>query len=135
METKFILINSLTESLILNVWDYNDHRKNALLGSSTFELSRLQDDATQEGIESAILKDGKDRGELRYDVSFFPVLKPEDGEDVVDTSTFLGMNQLCYLLTARSCWHRTAYHPSGEGPRRIQVYVWRSQSVGQSLPW
>ncbi|KAF9023422.1 tricalbin [Hymenopellis radicata] len=86
METKFILINSLTESLILNLWDYNDHRKNALLGSSTFELSRLQDDATQEGIESAILKDGKDRGQLRYDVSFFPVLKPEDGEDVVDTT-------------------------------------------------
>lgn len=85
METKFILINNLAESLVFNLYDYNDHRKNSLLGSSTFELAQLQEDATLEGLASQLLMDGKERGELRYDVSFFPVLTPEDGEDTSDT--------------------------------------------------
>jgi Ca2+-dependent lipid-binding protein len=42
----------------------------------SFELAKLQEDATWEGIEQAVLRDGKERGLLRYDVSFYPVLKP-----------------------------------------------------------
>ncbi|KAF7306591.1 hypothetical protein MIND_00450400 [Mycena indigotica] len=86
METKFILINSLNESLVLSLYDYNDHRKNALLSSTSFELAQLQDDAVREGIEAQLLKDGKDRGTLRYDLSFYPVLKPEEGKELPDTS-------------------------------------------------
>lgn len=60
------------------------------MGTATFELGKLNEDATQEGIESKILKDGKERGELRFDVSFYPVLKPQkvDGkeEELPDTS-------------------------------------------------
>jgi len=89
METKFLLINSLNESLILNVFDYNEHRKNTLLGTATFELAKLQEDATHEGIETALLKDGKERGELRFDCSYYPVLKPEEGkEELHDASEF-----------------------------------------------
>ncbi|EMD41578.1 hypothetical protein CERSUDRAFT_110127 [Gelatoporia subvermispora B] len=76
-ESKFILVNTLTESLVLSVLDYNDHRKNTLLGSASFDMSRLREDATAEGIEAPILKDGKERGTLRFDVTFYPVLKPE----------------------------------------------------------
>ncbi|KAG5654026.1 hypothetical protein H0H81_008041 [Sphagnurus paluster] len=79
-ETKFLLVNSLQESLILNLWDYNDHRKDSHMGASSFELSKLHEDAVQEDIRSTLLKDGKERGELRYDVSYFPVLEPEDGQ-------------------------------------------------------
>ncbi|KAF5375164.1 hypothetical protein D9758_000478 [Tetrapyrgos nigripes] len=86
METKFVLINSLTESLVLNLFDYNDHRKDTLLGSSTFELEKLTKDATWEGVMTPVLKDGKERGELRYDVSFYPVLKPEGQEEIPDTT-------------------------------------------------
>lgn len=77
------MINSLQESLVLSLWDYNDHRPDTELGAATFELARLLDDATHEGINSNILKDGKERGTLRYDVSFYPVLKPTmvDGKD------------------------------------------------------
>jgi Ca2+-dependent lipid-binding protein len=85
METKFLLVNSLNESLILNLWDYNDHRKNALMSSATFELSNLLEDATQEGLAALLLKDGKERGELRYDVSFYPVLEAEEGKEAVDS--------------------------------------------------
>ncbi|KAJ7693677.1 C2 domain-containing protein [Mycena rosella] len=86
METKFILVNSLNESLILSLYDYNDHRKNALLSSTSFELAQLQEDATREGIEATLLKDGKERGILRYDVSYFPVIKSEEGKPEPDTS-------------------------------------------------
>lgn len=89
-ETKFILVNSLSESLIFNLWDYNDHRKDTLLGSASFELSTLQEDANQEDLTSPVLKDGKNRGELRYDISFYPVLKPEEGQtEIPETSTFI----------------------------------------------
>ncbi|TFY64762.1 hypothetical protein EVG20_g5845 [Dentipellis fragilis] len=76
-ETKFLLVNNLTDNLILSVYDYNEHRKDTELGASTFELSKLVEDATQENLEIPILKDGKDRGELRFDVTYYPVLKPE----------------------------------------------------------
>ncbi|KAH8120625.1 tricalbin [Phellopilus nigrolimitatus] len=89
-ETKFLLINSLTETLTLSLFDWNEHRKDSDLGAASFELSKLNEDATQEGIEAKVLKDGKERGELRFDVSFYPVLKPQkiDGgkeEELPDT--------------------------------------------------
>ena len=89
-ETKFLLINSLMDSLVMTIYDYNDHRKNSLLGSSTFALESLKEDATQDGLESLILKDGKERGQLRYDVSFYPVLKPQalnGKEELPETSS------------------------------------------------
>lgn len=67
-ETKFLLINTLTEVLSLNVLDYNDHRKDSNMGAATFELSKLQEDAIQEHLMSSVFKDGKERGELRYDM-------------------------------------------------------------------
>ncbi|KAG6883467.1 hypothetical protein C0992_008676, partial [Termitomyces sp. T32_za158] len=56
------------------------------MGSTSFELSKLLEDATQEDIHSLILKDGKDRGELKYDVSYYPVLEAAEGEELPDTS-------------------------------------------------
>lgn len=92
-ETKFLLINSLSEALSLTLFDWNEHRRDSELGAATFDLTKLGEDAVQEGIEAKILKDGKERGELRFDLSFYPVLKPQkiDGgkeEDLPDTSTF-----------------------------------------------
>lgn len=55
------------------------------MSSSTFELSKLAEDATQEGIVAPLLKDGKERGELRYDVSFYPVLEAEEDKDAADS--------------------------------------------------
>ncbi|CAE7115005.1 unnamed protein product [Rhizoctonia solani] len=76
-EVKFLVINSLTETLNLTLLDHNDHRKDTELGTASFELSALADDATQEGLFRKVLKDGKERGEIKFDVSFFPVLKPQ----------------------------------------------------------
>ncbi|KAG8744411.1 hypothetical protein FRC10_010189 [Ceratobasidium sp. 414] len=76
-EVKFLLVNSLTETLNLSILDHNEHRKDTDLGSASFELSALTEDATQEGIVRKVLKDGKERGELKFDIAFFPVLKPQ----------------------------------------------------------
>ncbi|KAI0308025.1 tricalbin [Multifurca ochricompacta] len=83
-ESKFLLINRLTDNLVLTVMDYNDHRKDTELGASIFELSKLDEDATQENLSLPILKDGKERGELRFDVLYFPVLKPQVNESGVE---------------------------------------------------
>lgn len=123
METKFILINNLTESLVFNLYDYNDHRKNTLLGSSTFELMRLQEDATLEGLASQLLMDGKERGELRYDVSFFPVLTPEDGEDT---------SQTCKrLLASVDCSNH--YNSVQRSALSVSLYIKPRSSMPKSL--
>lgn len=98
METKFILINNLTESLVLSVLDYNDHRKDSEMGFASFDLSKLREDAVHDGVEAPILKDGKERGILRFDVSFFPVMKPDTTgiEEIPDSS---------------KCAHCTERHP------------------------
>lgn len=88
METKFILIHSLKESIILNLFDYNDHRKDTPLGSVAFNLSKLVDEQTHEDIVDSIVHEDKDHGELRYDVNYFPVIEAEEGkEEVLDSST------------------------------------------------
>lgn len=100
METKFVLVNSLAEVLNLNLYDFNDHRKDTLLGTTTFELAQLQEEAVHEGLTSQLLKDGKDRGELKYDISFYPVLKPQEGQDAPDTSELMNfMGITCGRLT------------------------------------
>ncbi|KAH7883879.1 C2 domain-containing protein [Phlebopus sp. FC_14] len=83
METKFILVNSLQDSLVLSLLDYNEHRKDTPLGAATFGLEKLLEDATLEGIELPVLKDGKDKGHVRFNVSYYPALKPEivDGKE------------------------------------------------------
>ena len=92
METKFLLVNSLHESLVLNVMDFNDHRQNTILGSASFSLEVLEHDATQEDISRPILKDGQDRGDLQFDVNFYPVItlsKTSEGtvQKLPETST------------------------------------------------
>lgn len=83
-ETKFLLVTSLADNLCLTVFDYNDHRKNTELGSVAFELGNLAEDATQDDLEFPILKDGKEKGTLRFDVHYFPVLTPQVNESGVE---------------------------------------------------
>ncbi|CCM00332.1 uncharacterized protein FIBRA_02362 [Fibroporia radiculosa] len=97
METKFLLVNSLTESLILSVMDYNEHRKDTEIGSAMFDLSKLREEGTYEGIEAPIQKEGKEKGILRFDVTFYPVLKPSvdtGGMEKVPNDTKVGIVRL-----------------------------------------
>ncbi len=96
-ETKYILINNLNDQLILSVYDYNGRRKNTKVAFATFELGRLIEDASQEDLVSPLLKEGKNKGELRYDVTFYPVVENEVGvgkEEILDSSEFASFHFL-----------------------------------------
>lgn len=116
METKFILINALNESLVLKLWDYNDHRKNTLLGDAMFDLSKLIEDATQENVESPVLRDGKPKGELKYDIAFYPVLEAKEGQDAPDSCTLFRSCRSNFPLTiSHSCRYRPSRASSSQG--------------------
>ncbi|KAG2138018.1 hypothetical protein DEU56DRAFT_945845 [Suillus clintonianus] len=77
-------------------FDYNDHRKDTLLGAATLEQQKLLEDATQERLELPVLKDGKGTGLIRLNVNSFPFLKPElvDGKDILPQTAFFYLNSL-----------------------------------------
>ncbi|KJA26087.1 hypothetical protein HYPSUDRAFT_133560, partial [Hypholoma sublateritium FD-334 SS-4] len=86
-ETKYLLVHSLQDTLDFQVYDYNDHRKDTLMSSASFLFSKLIDDQTHENLTSPLLKEGKTRGEIRYDINYFPCIEPEEGkEEVLDSN-------------------------------------------------
>lgn len=91
-ETKFILINNFNDPLTINVFDYNDIRKDKELGKATFALDVLEKDPVHENLTLEVISNNKTRGQVVADVKFFPVMKPivlEDGtiEPVPETNT------------------------------------------------
>ena len=107
--------------------DYSELLKDTEIGSSIFELAKLNEDATQEDLSLPILKDGKQRGDLRFDVFYFPVLKPQVNESGVEelpessecrlhVSSVFGPNQN-YVCR---CWRRAIHGPPGQRPRQFR---------------
>ena len=80
-ETKTILINSLNDSLSLQIFDFNEIRKDKLLGTVNFDLKNLEEDAEQENVSAAIVYNTKPRGEVVFDIRYYPVLRPKKLED------------------------------------------------------
>lgn len=80
-ETKTILINSLNDALSFQVYDYNEIRKDKLLGTANFDLKSLEEDAEQESVSCPVMYNAKPRGEVVFDVRFYPVLRPKKLED------------------------------------------------------
>jgi Ca2+-dependent lipid-binding protein len=74
-ETVNVIITSLKDSLTINIFDYNDIRKDKELGISTFSLDQLEEEPTHENLHLEILSGGRPRGILQADVRFFPVLE------------------------------------------------------------
>ena len=138
METKFLLVHSLRESLVLNVMDFNDHRHDTVLGSASFALEVLEHDATQEDILRPILKDGNDRGELRFDVSFYPIISlSKTSQGTVQKLPETSMSQYTTCLISLTIFRRRRHSPagpsSGKRPRHHPLYVRRSKPIRQGL--
>jgi Ca2+-dependent lipid-binding protein len=82
-ETVNIIVTSLKDSLTINLFDYNDIRKDKELGTATFALDQLETEADHENLQLEVMSGGRARGILSADVRFFPVLeglKLEDGK-------------------------------------------------------
>ncbi|EXJ62023.1 hypothetical protein A1O7_02455 [Cladophialophora yegresii CBS 114405] len=76
-ETMYIIVTNFTDSLTLQVYDYNDVRKDKHLGTATFALDQLEGVTEHENLSIDVLSNGKHRGVLNCDIRFFPVLEPE----------------------------------------------------------
>ncbi|GAA5987383.1 hypothetical protein JCM10908_001933 [Rhodotorula pacifica] len=74
-ETKYILLNSLTETLNLSIMDFNERRNDSPMGTVTFDLKSLAEDGEQTGLLGEVIYNGQPRGRVTYDVNYYPVLK------------------------------------------------------------
>jgi Ca2+-dependent lipid-binding protein len=80
-ETVNIIVTSLKDSLTINLFDYNDIRKDKELGTATFALEQLEEETDHENLHLEIMSGGRPRGILQADVRFFPVLEGTTLED------------------------------------------------------
>jgi Ca2+-dependent lipid-binding protein len=74
-ETVNIIITSLKDALTVNIFDYNEIRKDKELGTATFALEQLETETDHENMHLEIMSGGRPRGILQADVRFFPVLE------------------------------------------------------------
>ena len=80
-ETIYVIITTLADSLTLQIYDYNDIRKDKELGTATFALDQLESVTEHENLQLEVLANGKARGLVQADVRFFPVLEGRTLED------------------------------------------------------
>ena len=93
-ETKTILINSLNNALSFQIFDYNEIRKDRLLGTANFDLKQLEEDAEHENVTGQIMYNAKSRGQVLFDVRYYPVLLPkklDDGTEQAPPDTTTGI--------------------------------------------
>lgn len=93
-ETKYLLVNTLDQKLTFNCFDFNDVRKDALIGSFDFDLSDLYQKPAQEHLTRDLLSKGKSRGVLNYSINWFPVIKNEDDDDVSEEKSDIDTKEL-----------------------------------------
>ncbi|KAF1942413.1 tricalbin [Clathrospora elynae] len=80
-ETVNIIVTSLKDSLTINLFDYNDIRKDKELGTATFALEQLEEISDHDNLHLEVMSGGRERGIVQADVRFFPVLEGATLED------------------------------------------------------
>ncbi|KAL9000237.1 MAG: hypothetical protein Q9169_001139 [Polycauliona sp. 2 TL-2023] len=80
-DTLYVIITSLNDSLTLQLYDWNEYRKDKELGTATFPLEQLEEITEHENLQLEVMANGKPRGVVQADVRFFPVLEPQKLED------------------------------------------------------
>lgn len=80
-ETKYVLINNLSETLTLTIFDFNDIRKDKLIGSANIPLETLESKPDQENLSGEIQDGSKSRGGINYELHWFPVLEGRKLDD------------------------------------------------------
>ena len=80
-ETVNVIITSLSDVLTLQVFDYNEYRKDKELGVASFALEHLQSENVHENQQIEVMGGGRARGVLETDIRFFPVLEAEKNPD------------------------------------------------------
>ncbi|SMR43530.1 unnamed protein product [Zymoseptoria tritici ST99CH_3D1] len=74
-ETVNVILTSLKEPLTINLFDYNEYRKDKELGVATFNLEQLEANNDMESQILEVMANGRPRGRVQCDIRFFPVLQ------------------------------------------------------------
>lgn len=96
-DTIYVIITSFGDSLTLQVYDWNEYRKDRELGTATFPLDQLEAQTEYENLQIEVMANGKARGIIQADVRFFPVLegrKLEDGSTEAPPESNTGIARL-----------------------------------------
>ncbi|KAF3769104.1 tricalbin [Cryphonectria parasitica EP155] len=80
-ETHYIIVTSFNDTLDIQVFDWNEFRKDKELGTASFSLSSVEEIYEHENERLEIKSGGKARGALMCDIRFFPVLEATKGPD------------------------------------------------------
>ncbi|KAI8644638.1 C2 domain-containing protein [Parasitella parasitica] len=81
-ETHFVLLNNLNDILCFQILDRNTGRNDAEIGVANLDLKEIQEsEGAIEGLNLVVLRSGKPVGEVKADVRYFPVSKPDKLED------------------------------------------------------
>lgn len=80
-ETLYIILTSLKDALTLQVYDWNEYRKDKELGTATFPLDQLETQTEHENLQMEVMANGKARGLIQADVRYFPVMEGRKLED------------------------------------------------------
>jgi Ca2+-dependent lipid-binding protein len=80
-ETKYAIVTSFNDVLTMQIFDYNEFRKDKELGVTSFPLERVQEVTEYENEQLEVMANGKARGILTADIRFFPVL---EGREIAD---------------------------------------------------
>lgn len=76
-ETKYLLVNTLNQKLSLTCFDFNDVRKDTLIGSIDVDLNELYQTPSIENKTSELLIGSKSRGFLNYSLNWYPMIRDE----------------------------------------------------------
>ena len=77
-ETKYVIVTSFNDIATLQIFDYNEYRKDKELGTASFPLERVQEITEHENESLEVMANGKVRGAIAADFRFFPVLEGRD---------------------------------------------------------
>lgn len=83
-ETHYIIVTSFNDSLDIEVFDYNEFRKDKELGTASFPLENVEEIFEHENERLEVKSGGKARGALMCDIRFFPVLEASKDENGIE---------------------------------------------------
>lgn len=83
-ETHYIIVTSYNDSLDIELFDYNEFRKDKPLGTASFPLENVEEIYEHENERLEVKSGGKARGALMCDIRFFPVLEATKDENGVE---------------------------------------------------
>ncbi|KAH8890839.1 tricalbin [Thozetella sp. PMI_491] len=82
-ETHYVIVTSFNDSLDIQIYDYNEFRKDKELGVASFLLENVEAINEYENERLEVIHDGKARGVLSCDIRFFPVLEAKKVGDTM----------------------------------------------------